>query len=111
MLYIAGYIHTHGGSSSSKSGGGGGLIGISYNSGYVTGDLSSYGGSGPVENGAAGPSYVKMGQLTRKVSRCVPICIANALMLYSQSSLLYPRHMKYIKGYIVFVIRPLSVLP
>ena len=63
-----GYIHANGGSSS-KGGGGGGLIGISYSSGYVTGELTAYGGSGNVENGAAGITYIKAGLSTKKVGR------------------------------------------
>ena len=65
---IAGYIHVNGGGSSAKSGGGGGLIGISYTNGYVTGEVTAYGGSGVVENGAAGVTYIKAGLTTKKVS-------------------------------------------
>ena len=61
-----GYIKVDGGSSS-KGGGGGGLISIDYATGYVTGELTAYGGSGGVESGAAGIIYIKHAELSKKV--------------------------------------------
>ena len=64
--FTIGYIKVDGGSSS-KGGGGGGLISIEYATGYVTGELAAYGGSGGVESGAAGIIYIKHAELSKKV--------------------------------------------
>ena len=76
-LNITGYIYASGGTSSA-SGGGGGLISIVYSSGYVIGEQTSYGGSGAIENGAAGITYIKNGEFIKKV-RCkdfmIDICL------------------------------------
>ena len=69
-MYITGYIHADGGASSAQSGGGGGLIALVYSSGYMTGEVTSYGGSGVVEHGAAGVTYIKAGLTTKTV--CTP---------------------------------------
>ena len=68
IFNVVGYVHVNGGRSTYKSGGGGGLIGISYTNGYVTGEITAYGGSGVVENGAAGVTYIKAGLTTKKVT-------------------------------------------
>ena len=65
-LFASGYIHADGGSST-KGGGGGGLIAVSHTSGYVTAELTAYGGSGGLDNGAAGVTYIKNGETTKKV--------------------------------------------
>ena len=68
FIFVTGYIHADGGSSTKGGGGGGGLIAISYTSGYVTGEITAYGGSGRHEYGAAGVTYIKNGVITRKVN-------------------------------------------
>ena len=67
FLNVTGYIYTNGGASSSASGGGGGLISIVYSSGYVIGEQIAYGGSGAIEHGAAGVTYIKNGEFVKKV--------------------------------------------
>ena len=62
-----GYIHTNGGSST-KAGGGGGLIGIVYTQGYVAAEMTAYGGSGGLDNAAAGVIYIKNSEFIKKVT-------------------------------------------
>ena len=67
ISFAVGYIHTNGGSST-KAGGGGGLIGIVYTQGYVAAEMTAYGGSGGLDNAAAGVIYIKNSEFIKKVT-------------------------------------------
>ena len=54
----------------------------------MTGKLTAYGGSGVVENGAAGVAYIKAGLTTKKVSLILKTkCIITKTYLYNFDSL------------------------
>ena len=47
-----------------------------YSSGYVIGEQTAYGGSGAIEHGAAGVTYIKNGEFIKKV-RCCKLTMLN----------------------------------